>query len=501
MNNKKLRLGALGIAIVLLSSVLLTPFSAFAFDEDAINLDIDTSTIELRDVWSQVKNAAIIHLIAQKMQMCVSIGQVINADDDTVWPRTGGFFTDLTSWIGGGGWAGGVLDDGNVFKGDAIVSFDVNTNIGVGTWFSSLYNDNSGIIECNDRTTGGGNLFDIFTYIYKNYKAGMDATDIEDASVTEADRLKIVCNKDDLTKPGLLQPSNGWGTPSMEACNSSAVEWYTGVSTEDQLAYIKKIYEEMRANAGNPYILSWDELGYYDEVDGYYLYSNDFEAQCGSASFVSSNKGESGYQYIAAKKIKNDGSIKSGYYEIKTDADTARQSFVVGTRTCVELVGEMNDHIKKYLQVVNKRIYDLCKTSVDDMIDEKKREITEKYLDNESAKDEEIEDANSVIDEYTRIQNDKEYMAIQKDDETKELVQVAGETEEDMPTDYVWMCREHLPYIDVVVDEEADLKEIIEDEFTDNCYKAVDLAWVVCPVIKGLSKVVDSLEQWIEEFF
>lgn len=486
-------------AVAMVAMVCATPYKAYAFSEDAISLNIDTSTVEVKNAWAQIKNAAIIHLIAQKMQVCISIGQVISEDDDTVWPQR--TVTDLTGLVT---IMSGVLDKGNVFKTGVLLSGDVNQNIGVGTWLSGIFGEDDGTIKCN-ASTGNGNLFDMFVYIYKNYKTGITADDLGDASVTEADRLKVVCNKDDLTKPGLLQPSNMFGTPNNKACNANNVEWYTGVTIDKQLAYIKSLYEEMRANSNNDYIVAWDDLEYYNGVDGYYLYSNDFETQCGSASFSSREGSESGYIYKPGFRIKNDGTVKSGYYEIQASSDTARTSFVKNdqagtTRTCQALVDEMNEHIGDYLRYVNHEVYNVCKTGIEEAMSEKRKEINEKYIDNEKSSERELEDANAVLHEYNRIQLNHEYV-MTTDGDNKTLIQVPNESQSAMPTDYIWTCRSHLPYIDVTVQEEVDIKDAIEDEFTDYCYQTMDLAWVVCPIIKGVSNAVDSLSKMIEEFF
>ncbi len=119
-----------------------------------------------------------------------------------------------------------------------------------------------------------------------------------------------------------------------------AYEWYTGVSKQQQLTYIGELYEEMRKNSNNDYIVPWNKLGEYNGVVGYYLYSNDFEAQCGSAGFSVRKGNKDGYVYKPGFKIKNDGTIKEGYYEVRISSDTARTSFVVNdeagaTRTLV----------------------------------------------------------------------------------------------------------------------------------------------------------------------
>ena len=418
------------------------------------------------------------------------IGQVINADDDTVWPRT----------TTGLGLIPGVLDKGNVFKGAAIISGDINQNIGVGSWLSGLFGKDDGTIKCN-QSTDKGNLFDMFVYIYKNYRAGMTAASLENASVTEADRLMVVCNKNDLTKPGLLQPSNMWGTPNNMACNNASVEWYTGVTIDEQMAYIKTLYEEMRANSNNKYIVAWEDLGYYNGVDGYYLYSNDFSAQCGSSSFQNTQGNETGYIYKLGYKINEDGTVEQGYYPIKESTDTARKTFV-GTEplTCQDLVDKMNGHIKTYIQFVNYEVYKICSVDIDEIVEIKRDEIQEKYIDNQESTESELADANAVLGEYQRIQDENEYVATMNG-ESESLIKVSNESESGMPTDYIWTCRSHLPFINVEVQPEDDLTTIIESEFTSYCYKTMDLAWVICPIINAVSNAVDGLSEMIEGFF
>ena len=62
-----------------------------------------------------------------------------------------------------------------------------------------------------------------------------------------------------------------------------------------------------------------------------------------------------------------------------------------------------------------------------------------------------------------------------------------------IPTDFIWACRSHLPYIDVIVDQEADLAGALEDKFKDKCMEALDLGWLICPVINYISDAVDGL--------
>ena len=397
----------------------------------------------------------------------------------------------------------GVLDKGNIFTGNDFVSLDHDQNIGVGAWMSELFgNGTSGNMKCNNEMTGGGYLLDLVAYLLKNYTAGVSANDLLNANahVTQQDRLNIVCNKNDTSKPGLLQPATtnliGLFEASSEACDAPTVQYYTGVNSEQQNAYFKSLYEEMQRNSNNKYIqsISWDDIGNYNGVDGYYLYSNDFEKQC-NANFSKTGQGKSGY------RISNNGIIESGYYSVSND--TARQSFVNQKLTCTGLIDEMNEHIKEYVQFVNYETFTRCMTEIHSEINNKTDEINAKYINSETATEAEIEDAKAVLKEYTRIMQENEYVSSIDENNEETLQRFSGMiSQNNMPETYIYTCRSHLPFINVEVKTEADLKQSIEDEFMDYCYKALGvISWFACPAINNLSEAVDGLTNMINEFF
>lgn len=480
------------VAVMLIAVTISTPYRAFAFSEEGLSLNIDTVSTEVKNAWAQIKNAAIIHLVAQKMQRCVGGGHVLSGNNRLPAKTSKVPFinTDMVK---------GVVDRGSVFNW-TVLGGDIRQNIAVGPWMSNLFKgQGDGVIQCNDWTGNDGNLFNMFVYVLKNYRAGMKMSDLENPSVSDSSRLDVICNKGDLSKPGLLVPSDSDGNATSEACNDPNVKYYTGVSIDEQNAYLKSIYEEMRENSNNDYILAWDDLGQYDAVDGYYLYSKDFSRQCGSVTFNE--------QYtdgaLRGYSISEEGLVREGYYII-SGRDPAIGSFAVGggeQKTCKQLITRMNELIKPYLQKVNYEVYKACKTGIDEAIERQKNILNDEYLGSDTKTDDEKADAQSVLDEYNRIRNLREYTAITDADGNEELKQAASELENNMPTDYIWTCRSHLPFVDVVVQEEDNLADAMEDEFYDACYDAVDLAWVVCPIINGLTGITDALNGMIEGFF
>ena len=503
--NKIVKITSLLLVVSLVATTFAMPFRAYAeFAEDGIGLDIDVSTIHLEDALGQIQNAAIIHLISQKIKKCIDDGHVVSTEKKSYRGRNKGVLGDE-----------GAVAQGNIWN-NWTTGRDGLTSVAVGPWLSSIFNDDDGNIECNN-----SKLFNMFVYIYKNYKAGITANDLTNASVTEEDRLKIICDRKDPTQPGLLAPVSYPGFKLADEDCSTAGHYTSDLSISEQSNYVGDIFKEMRDNSGNKYLkqLQWDTLEYYDKVDGYYLYSLDFKKQCGGASFSPTKGNDSDHTYIQGYEIEEDGNVKSGYYSFKSASSDPKDSFVNQPKTCAELIKGMNDSIKVYVKNVNKEIYDVCQAGVDAAIDDKKKELQEKYLSSENDKK---ADAEAVVAEYDRIQAENEYVEKTKDDGTKELVSVGtrfiqhdrhvnewedpysswGEpdyiTEEvfdegAIPTDYIWACRSHLPYIDVVVDQEADLAGALEDEFKDKCMEALDLGWLICPVINYISDAVDGL--------
>ena len=163
----------------------------------------------------------------------------------------------------------------------------------------------------------------------------------------------------------------------------------------------------------------------------------------------------------------------------------------------------MNEHIKEYVQFVNYETFTRCMTEIRSEINNKTDEINTKYINSETATEAEIEDAKAVLEEYTRIMQENEYVSSIDENNEETLQRFSGTiSQSNMPETYIYTCRSHLPFIDVEVKTEADLKQSIEDEFMDYCYKALGvISWFACPAINNLSEAVDGLTNMINEFF
>ncbi|MBR2710478.1 hypothetical protein IKF02_02515 [Candidatus Saccharibacteria bacterium] len=511
--NKKVKIAALLVVIALTITAFATPFRAYAeFFEEGIELDIDTSTINLADAWGQIKNAAIIHLVAQKMKKCIEI------DPSTYREVTMQNQSKETMLIS----RDDVVDKGLFFSHDW--SYREN-RVAVGPWLSRIITSNKenftdeGTIRCPSNNGENGNISNMFVYILNHYgEEGLPNNIEENPETTRQERLELACNG---TEAGLLYPV---GSNDCSKAEKYAMSWVKkdengSIITLRGESYAKQLYQAMKERSGNNYILDWDSLDRYNGVDGYYLYSNDYKSQCGENFRTdvtdSTDNAYRGY------RIGNDGVIEAGHYIINESTNTARASFVVSeeegeTRTCTQLVDGMNRHIEAYVRKVNYEIYNICKAGTDEAIEDKRKELQEKYLSSENDKK---ADAEAVIAEYDRIQAENEYVEKTKDDGTKELISVkttyanndyipewemsysygSGPSWEEMidegsiPTDFIWACRSHLPYIDVIVDQEADLAGALEDKFKDKCMEALDLGWLICPVINYISDAVDGL--------
>lgn len=515
----------LSIVVVFVLNLLLMQNIAYAdYFKDGYPLDIDTSEVHVADAYDQIRNAAAIHVVVQKMHRCISIGAV---PVDDYWNK------------------GHVLNDGYFF--DNLITIDKGSspvNVALGPYLEQFNEVERGtLVEklvsgAVDITRGDGqarcyrtNLLDSLAYLYKNYRTSGGLTafskdSLENPSVTSADRLKIICDIDNPTQPGLMRPADvgllgGYKGVSAKACNDSTVSGYTGnysysgdnaaerrkEANSTQLFHLGKIYDEIKRNSGNKYLPEFTELENYNKVDGYYLYSRDFQVQCSAAyKSFSATPGSDG-NYVKGFKVDDSGAVQQGYYKIDAVSDDAKMSFIGIKLTCVELVSNMNRTIVDYLKVVNNQIFSTCKRAIDEEIDNRINEVQEKYL----SAGKRVDDANALIAEYDRIRKDGEYVVRRDSDGEDELVPISyntgagsdGRTYEisNSPTDYILQCRSSLPYIEVVVEHEDSVFDALEAEFYDACRNTVRLAWLVCPVVNSITGAVDGLQAEVEEFF
>lgn len=517
------------VAFVFLAFLSFSPLEVYAdkdyYDENGNKLNlgyvvldgVDSSDVDVSDAWQKMKNAAIVKLITRKFLQCIEKGGTISISN--IGPLGSAVWNDIlatrrTHKDGTTIENDGALDTGRVFVGADHI-FQGGRDLEAGRWLGSMFDDGNGLIECDDGAESNGNLFDMFVYIYKNYRSGVEETELRDsaAHVDENDRMKILCDKDDPKKNGLFftpdkVETTGWYITNFEyssygknkACNDPNAEYFSGALMEDQLLYMKKVYEDMLNNAGNEFMDKWDNLiKGWDHVTSFYLYYKDFEIQCSGADF-SLTKGSDSSDWVIGYQIDDEnGTLKKGFYSLSSSEGSSDYSFDGNSYTCKELLQKMNGIATVYLKYVNHAIYNYCKNAIAPVIDDKLKEIEVKYLKNTNASTDDVDKANNVKKLFEDIKDKNGYTM---NSETEEIFEPKKEDKDSMPNDYLLTCRDNIPYVTVEMQSEADLGDALEDEFNDGCYDAIEsLSWIVCPVLKAISNAADALSETVGGFF
>ncbi|MBR2543239.1 hypothetical protein IKF03_01390 [Candidatus Saccharibacteria bacterium] len=487
------------VVVVLAVQFFLVPLKAYADLEVTYQkLGLSATNVDLYDQWSKIKNAAQAHLVFQKFGRCM----------DSVTRATTGSTTTQ-------GFSAKDVASGNVYSRP--------TNIGTGVWFEGHFTDgdgkNDGNIKCTDQLKSGGSLMSMAAYVYKNYNSDFALSG--SVSVSKEDILKVACNDagTGIFKPAKYGDAINLGNDGTTAFDlvTQKVEADSSISCTDaevfkfnedagqRDAFLKQLYQDFQAKSGNEYIqrISFDDLHNYDKVDGFYLYSLDFEKQCSSisATFVEgATDGEVGF------KVDSSGNVKSGSYYINDSSkDTAKGSFAMSsgsdTKTCRALIRKMNDTIGEYVKFVNEKILNYCRQEINKEIAKKKSEIEEKVLNDPERNEEEKAAAREVLNEYERVQRTGEHVAKRDASGGEELIQFTGG---EVPTDFIWTCRDTLAGFNITIHSEDELLGDFQAEnFYDACLQSEEilLPWVVCPMIDALAGAVDMLANGIEGFF
>lgn len=481
--NKKRVVCVLAV-ICLIAGIFYSPIKIYADIEWSLDR-IETTELEFSGVYEKIKNAAILHLIMQKLKSCKGSMPFDSAL--------------MANWRGG---ADDVENEGDMFVSSTV-------DIGVGPWFGNVLDGASGRdgdIKCAH--TGKTTMLDVVAWLFKNYNNdGLSSGNF--SGVTVEDRRKIICDYEDPAKPGLLMSSNILGDKTDTPCEDAG--FYT--ADADQFdSYFQKLYNRMKE--ANLYLPNYEDIDFFNKVDGYYLYMKDFQIQCGDAwdNFVEddgwiSGKDNSGRLKVMGYKIDEvTGKVRRGYFPINIESDKEIQSFVEEKLTCRQIVeGKigtsaqgMNGAIREYLSIINNLVYSNCRDNIAPAIENKRKEIDDEYPKYKRT-DEEDKIIDEINEEYNRIINEEEYLAY-VDGESEILV--AKNNYGDVESEYILTCRSSLPFIKVKTVEQGALDDAIEEAFYDACYDStISLPWLICPVINWVSDTVDELSKMLDGFF
>ncbi|MDO4612014.1 MAG: hypothetical protein Q4B29_00930 [Candidatus Saccharibacteria bacterium] len=262
-------------AMVLVAAVTLFPSDSFA-----ANIDISASR---DDIYNQLKAAANVNVTANTFKKCISH---IWDEDDSFW------------WTGS-------LDAGEIKNYDI---FDGgNTAISASLWLEEAITGEAtdSAVYCDEG--GENNVFKQLTI------------------VTETDYKFWVC---DGGSHGILQRAKkdwwaitGWvyKLDADKNCNSFNDSGYW-LKASDAADKFKALYTKWRNDAvkENPFLPKYDDLGKFNNVDGYFAYIADFNAKCSAdKETVSSKQSSTDYTPITQYTV-SDKSVKAQtlYYHV-----------------------------------------------------------------------------------------------------------------------------------------------------------------------------------------
>jgi hypothetical protein len=277
-----------------------------------------------------------------------------------------------------------------------------------------------------------------------------------------------------------------------------------------QIAYLMRLYNEIKENSGNEYMMDWQpgnvgDIVNYTGVDSYYLYSKDFKALGCQKSKVQSG----GHEVFVVND--STGAVGVERYNFNKSSGSAYSFVGSEMKSCVDILNQMNEKLEEYVKHVDFEVYKVCSTAIKTEMDKKRDEINEKYGSGTDASDEQKKLAQEILDEYDDIETTGKYVSKREGvlgstviakDEIIPVLTNYGSTEGEMPADYIWTCRNKLPFIEVTNKLDPDWENALNESDDQQCYETSGaVAWLVCPIIKMASGIGNSLWSTIEKSF
>lgn len=422
------------------------------------------------DIYNQLLAAANINVTANTFKKCIS--HIYSEDDSSMW--------------------GGALNASEISSYDIFDSG--NTTITASLWLERAITGEAtdGAIWCDEG--GSSNIFKQLT------------------RVTNTDWSYWVC---DGGTHGLLQrTSDGkdsiWTTskldPNDRNCNSfnDAGSWLKATDAADQF---KILYTRWRNNAitDNPFIPTYDELGNFNNVDGYFSYAADFGAYC-SADVVSASQIQPGTDYQPLTTYSYDGKKiveKTSYYHVNDNKTWKYSSSVDNPVTsCVGLLDRMavlettfngiarNNRSVGYAGNIQAELQDACKgakTAEGNIGWHELKTQLEEIIADEETPDEVRTEAQTNLEKLNDIIDNEKY------------VESSGDKNSD--DGKVYQCAEIDGLVVDVENYESGATDIStgspeggeQEQTCGNSGGAMSLGWIVCPLLDWMGDASDKL--------
>lgn len=482
IHNIQKRVACLFIACVLgLSSLLTLPVGAASI-----------SIANQDDIYEKLRTAAQINVLMNNLKKCFNAGSVYN--------YTSGSMSALS---------GSNLASGKVFYKPGSTGL-TNTDHSTTLWLEDMIQGNGGddgAIWCWQGQDDGNGLLQIYQ------------------EITGQSYADIVCNEGRgriFQRAKYMPDMSGYGmgyytyADNDENCSSMNDAGAMYVLKSDWADGFKASYNAWRSKADNKYLPKYDEIGLFNNIDGYFNYLEDYNKKCDADVYDKKPSGTTVVDLTTYEKSENKIVAKTKYYHV-----TENKSWKYGSSadnpvtTCQGLLERMHDLESNYNKVYDNtsdiKTDDDRKDGYEGIIlaklkkacNEMKDQEGKPAYDNLYKKLEEItKDEEASEDDKKKAQESMDKISAAKQKGT--YVEITGKkTDEEGQT---FQCL-NIDQMQIIVDNYTNPLDNIGVNGTGNdeneaCYAGAGaMGWLLCPAIMSLEGLMDQVYSFIEEHF
>lgn len=483
VHNIQKRVACLFIACVLgLSSLLALPVGAASI-----------SIANQDDIYEKLRTAAQINVLMNNLKKCFNAGSVYN--------YTSGSMSALS---------GSNLASGKVFYKPGSTRL-TNTDHSTTLWLEDMIQGNGGddgAIWCWQGQDEGNGLLQIYQ------------------EITGQSYADIVCNEGkgrifqrakyynpDVTGYGMGYYTYADSDENCSSMNDSGAMYVLKSDWEDGL---KASYNAWKSKADNKYLPKYNEIGLFNNIDGYFNYLEDYNKKCAADVYDKKPSGTTVVDLTTYEKSENKIVAKTKYYHV-----TENKSWKYGSSadnpvtTCQGLLERMHELESNYNKVYDEtsdiKTDDDRKDGYEGIIlaklkkacDEMKDQEGKPAYDNLYKKLEEItKDEEASEDDKQKAQESMDKISAAKQKGT--YVEITGKkTDEEGQT---FQCL-NIDQMQIIVDNYTNPLDNIGANGTENdeneaCYAGAGaMGWLLCPAIMSLEGLMDQVYSFVEEHF
>lgn len=482
IHNIQKRVACLFIACVLgLSSLLTLPVGAASI-----------SIANQDDVYEKLRTAAQINVLMNNLKKCFNAGSVYN--------YTSGSMSALS---------GSNLASGKVFYKPGSTGL-TNTDHSTTLWLEDMIQGNGGddgAIWCWQGQDDGNGLLQIYQ------------------EITGQSYADIVCNEGKgriFQRAKYMPDMSGYGmgyytyADNDENCSSMNDAGAMYVLKSDWADGFKASYNAWKSKADNKYLPKYDEIGLFNNIDGYFNYLEDYNKKCDADVYDKKPSGTTVVDLTTYEKSENKIVAKTKYYHV-----TENKSWKYGSSadnpvtTCQGLLERMHDLESNYNKVYDNtsdiKTDDDRKDGYEGIIlaklkkacNEMKDQEGKPAYDNLYKKLEEItKDEEASEDDKKKAQESMDKISAAKQKGT--YVEITGKkTDEEGQT---FQCL-NIDQMQIIVDNYTNPLDNIGvngtgDDENEACYAGAGaMGWLLCPAIMSLEGLMDQVYSFVEEHF